>query len=399
MKKELTKISPDLTIPGFDVKVTNERFCRVTSKDGRYEFSAQVSGGILVISGSMFPKPLLEYIGSWKTEMSSIVYEVTAAVDDAITHVANSLRMIDEFSRDGYSAKIKGNWLVLSHSSKPDYSLLMSISDARKCCGNLYATLEYLGPAYQADNNLYRDWEGNRWEICGTKFMQLNIELDELIKALKARILSMGEPDLEIFEWFPKNLEKDLLPLEFTFTPNLDKACVEFSHPSGLSGSLSFALFSTSRDFPPPKQKAVLFTFTHPDYQKPYLRSWLHDHAPEKTLVDIRQILFLVLVLQEVNKKWKSDILIPKLSGHCLQLVNTRLKNNESIILECTPNNKTLLLKGMGDTLSYPLPDIPAVFDANDITRNIVSRAEMHVQEFLKKTGGNRAKKVPELDF
>jgi hypothetical protein len=313
---------------------------------------------------------------AWLTEAKSLA-----------THVEKAFKLMEEFSRDGFSAKMQGKWLVLTHSSKPDYSLRLQLTSDKKA-GSEMARIECCGPAYQADKDLHRDWERNGWEVCGTKFIWAAKRFELLVSDLKTRVLSLGEPDSQILEWFPKRLEKQLLPLGFTFFPNPKKGSIEFSHPSGLLGSISFGLFSISRHYPPPGLKAVLFTFNHPDYQKPYLRSWLHDNKPEKTVTDIQQIVALTLVHQEVSKKWKSDILIPKLNGDSLQLVNTQMKGEKSIILELTPNNDKLLLKGRdGYENNFSIVTHPNAVAAKEIARTMIGLADQHVQQFIRENG------------
>jgi hypothetical protein len=75
MNKELTEISPDLTIPGGDVTVHSPHSCQVRSQDGRYGFSVEIdkSGDCpLKISGNIVSKPWRSrrtYLDCVQTEM------------------------------------------------------------------------------------------------------------------------------------------------------------------------------------------------------------------------------------------------------------------------------------------------------------------------------------------
>jgi hypothetical protein len=392
-REKPNEISPHLTIPGFRVKVANTNSCQVTSKDGRYKVTAKIAGHYIKISGNMFPKPLIQYLA---------LSPFTTIADDVITHVANSLRVMDEFTKEGFSAKIVEEKLVLSHPSKPNYSLRMHLTDARRLAFSTYTEIEYCGPAYAPVG-----W----WAIDNRRFVKIEKDFEELSRQLKARILNLGEPDPRIAQWVSEEIEKELLPLGFTITSAPKETTVELSHPVGLSGSFSWAIFTVGyKDYPNPKypnpyfpddierKNLVLFNFYLPTIQKPYTKSWLVNE-PHEVINDMRRLLALVVIHQEVCNAWKSDILIPKLNGNRLQLVNTRLKESESTILEITPIYDKLLLKTRGEQHTYPIPDTPNAANTKEITQDIVDRADRHVQEFLQKKGNNRPRKVTEIDL
>jgi hypothetical protein len=422
MSKYLTEISSELTIPGFDVKVKTERACQVKSKDGRHKFSAKISHGIIKISGPMFPKPLIEEIGPW--EWNNNAYEYATGADDVITQVAKALQWLDVFSKDGFSAKIAENTLILSHSSKPDYSLRIWITDVRKWIGvkntPVYTLVEYCGPAYDRASNT--KWGREAYEINCYKLVAIDKEFKDLTQELKTRVLNLGEEkDPRIVQWVANEIEKDLQPLGFAFTAQPENALVEFSHPAGLSGSFAFAPFNAGYDFrinqkfPDPHfpadltaEKVVLFTCKLLNSPATYTKSWLVNR-PKDAINNIRGVLALTLVYQEVCKEWKSDILIPKLNGNNLQLVNTKSDYN-STIFELTPDRDTLLLISMDtevleedeepEQLSYPFSNIPTVVDTKEITKVIVDRADKHVQDFIKRKGIKLTHTAPiEIDF
>jgi hypothetical protein len=398
------EITPDLTIPEFEVKVINAHCCQVISKDGRYEFSVEIAGQHIRISGPMFPKPLESRVGPWIWYVNwEEAYEVITDVDDLIAHVAKSLRLLDKFSSDGFSAKIEGKELVLSHSSKPNYSLHMRLTNIRKLKSpfsiytSVYTPVVYCGPAYAEEANT--KWNVKRGTISNYRLIASDKDIRELSQELKKRVLGLGEPDSRIVQWVSQEIEQELVPQGFTFTPKPEKALVEFSHPTGLSGSFSFALFTggcnfdihpkfPNQHFPTDieQEKVVLFTCTSPDIQTPYTKTWLAN-KPNEAINEIRGVLACALVHQEVCKEWKSDILIPKWNGNRLQLVNTKLEGDNAIILELASDEKRLLLKGMGDELSCPILNTPIVVDAKKITQAIVNQANRHVQEFIQANG------------
>jgi hypothetical protein len=410
MSKSPTKISPDLTIPGFTVKVEDSHSCQVKSKDGRYEFSAQFGAKLIKIYGPIFPTPLQDAgVRSW----SDNTFDYSTDADDVITHVANSLRLMDKLSSEGVSAKIDGYWLVLSHPSKPDYSLRMHLTDARKfafCADpSVYTVVEYCGPAY--DEKINAKWQA---DINNHRLIVTNKGLDELAQEIKARVLSLGEKkDPRIAHWVKEEIESALAPQGFTFIPKPEKGIVEFSHPTGVSGSLLFALFTKGIEwdirpkypdlhFPTDieREKVVLFTLDRPNYREPYTKGFLAEE-PEEVIHEFRRLLALRLVYQEVSHAWKSDLLVPKLRESRMLLVNTELDGKEAIVLELTREKDKLVLSGMGEKLSYPILDTPTVVDTEAITRAIVERAEKYVQEFSQKTGYifSQVVEIPELDF
>jgi hypothetical protein len=413
MKNEPTKISPDLTIPGFDVTVHSPHSCQVKSQDGRYEFSAKIEekNENIIISCPRFPMPLTLRAGAW----SSINCQFTTDVDDAITQMANLLRLMDEFSRDGFSAKIERNKLFLSHASKPDYSLRVWPADARKIVSFtdklLYTLVEYCGPAYDAKANTKWKYEG--WDINNSRFIAIDKNFEKFCQELKTRVLNLGEEkDPRIAEWVSEEIENKLAPQGVIFTPRPEKATVDFFHPVGLSGSLSFALFTSNfgydfnQKFPNPnfptdieQEKVVLFSCDRPNYRSPYAKALLAK-KPQQVIEEIRGFLAIALVHQEVCHEWKSDLLVPKLRHSKMLLVNTELDGNKSIILELNRERGRLVLRGMGEELYYPIWDIPTVVDTKEITQTIVKLAEKHIQEFIQNAEYDPPKgSFPEIDF
>jgi hypothetical protein len=411
MKNEPTKISPDLTIPGFDVTVHNPHSCQVRSQDGRYEFSVEINKSHefpLKIYGNILSKSWRLRLGTWDVEGIEFITDA----DDAITQFATLLKLMNKLSSEGFSAKIESGFLVLSNPAKPGYQLHMGLG-SRKIVPlkntSLYTWVEYRGPAYDKKINA-------KWQLDGINNERLivtNKGLEELAQELKARVLSLGEEkDPRITQWVSEEIEKELRSQGFTFASKPEKGIVEFSHPSGLSGSLSFAPFTVgvfdlnprypNTQFPTDigTEKVVLFTLDRRKYREPYTKGFLAEE-PEEVIDEFRRCLAIPLVHQEVGQAWKSDLLVPKLIQSKMCLVNTELVGNESIILELTQEKDKLVLRGMGEELSYPILDTPTVVDTEAITRAIVERAEKHVQEFSQKTGYIHSKvvEVPELDF
>jgi hypothetical protein len=408
-KENPLTISPDLTIPGFTVKVEHPHSCQVKSNNGHHQFSARINEGnnSIQFSGPMFPTPLQDEVGEWCWGDNGFDY--LTDVDDLITHVANSLRLMDQLSSEGVSAKIDGYWLVLSHPSKPDYSLRMHLTDARKfafCADpSIYTTVEYCGPAYDKKINAKWNVPINTYRLIVT-----NKGFEELAQELKARVLSLGEEkDPRIAQWVSEALEEELAPQGFTFSPKPEKTIVEVAHPIGLSGSLSFAAFTRIDDihvtpkFPNPQfptdrmgSKVVLFTCCHPNIQEPFSTAW-SANEPSQAIYHLKGILACSLVYQKICNDWKSDILIPKLNGGRLQLVNTKIKGHESIILDLNPRFNALILNGMGEELSYPIPNTPTIANIEKITGDIIEKADQHVQKFIRE---NRlTSKILEVDL
>jgi hypothetical protein len=407
MRKKLTEISPSLTIPGFHVKVENPHSCKVQAKDGQHKFSADIIDRAMIISGPTFPTPLGLRIGLWK----AVGCQFATDADNSITHVANSLKLMDKLSNDGFLTKIDKNWLVLSHPSKPDYSLCMSLTGVRKVVPlkntSLYTGVTYCGPAYDEEPN--KKWKQDWWVINNFKLIVIDKDLEKFSQNLKTRVLNLGEPDHRIYPWVNQNLEHKLLPQGVIFTPIPEKGVVEFSHPVGLSGSLSFAPFTAGLaldlkpKFPNPHfptdlepKKVVLFTCNRPKCREPYAKALLADE-PQDAISHIQKVLALRLVYQEVCNAWKSSLLVPKLQPSKLLLVNPKLDGDKSIILALTPEKDKLLLKGMGEQLSYPTSNTPIVIDTKKITQVIVNLAEKHVQEFIQANG--LTTKITEIDF
>jgi hypothetical protein len=407
MKKEQTEISPDLTIPGFDVTVEDEHSCQVRSQDGRYEFSAKIHKDrfgpyFLMISGNMLRNTYKVWLGPWSWRG----LEFTTDADDVITQIANSLKLMDQLSSEGFSAKIDDGDLVLSHPSKPDYQLRMVLADARKIVPlkntSLYTRVEYRGPAYNKEAN-------TKWQLDGIdngRLIVTNKGLEELAQEIKTRILSLGEEkNPRITQWVSEEIEKELCSQGFTFTSKPEECSVEFSHPTGLSGSLAFAPFTVGYEFdfnskyPNPqfptdieREKAVLFTLDRRKYRKPYTKGF-SAKEPQKVIDEFRQCLVISLLHREVCHAWKSDILVPKLQGKRLQFVNTKMEGDDSIILELTVEKDEVKLKGSRKT--YKISD-----DPGEIAQAIADLAEKHVQEFIQANGIKLTNtRVVEIDF
>jgi hypothetical protein len=409
MSKKLTEISPDLTIPGFDVTVHNPHSCQVKSQDGRHEFSVEIDKSRkyrLTISAS---NSWSFCLGAWKW----CGIEYTTDADDVITHFANSLKLMDQLSSEGFSAKIDRG-LVLSHPSKPGYQLRMGLGDARKIVPlkntSVYTWVEYRGPAYDYSKANINLLSGLHF-LGSERLIVTNKGLEELAEELKARILSLGEKAPGIAQWVKGEIESALAPQGFTFTPKPEKAIVEFSHPTGLSGSLSFAPFTAftaggdydiNPKYPNPQfptdigtEKVVLFTLDRRNYREPYTKGFLEKN-PQEVIHEFRRFLALPLVYQEVCDVWKSDILVPKLNGNSLQLVNTKIEGDDSIVLELTVEEEKekdkLALKNKDQKDYYEISD-----DPGEIAQTIVGLAETHVQEFIQANG--LTTKIIEIDF
>jgi hypothetical protein len=383
MSKKLNEFSSKLSIPGFDVKVKNKHSCIVKSKDGRHKFSAKIEDNSIKIVGTMFDDPLGDVVGPFG--------RFTQDADDVITCLANSVKLLGGFSSNGFSAKIVGKELVLSHSSKPDYSLRMYLTDARKLTSSpynsVYTLVRYCGPAYDEEAN--KKWMFDLG-INSHRLVATDKDFDELTRELKDRVLSLGEPDPIIAQWVTQEIENALAPQGFTFTPNPKKDIVEFAHPTGVFGSLSFAPFTADLDYDIPpkyphphfptdieKPKVVLLTLDRPNYRKPYTTAFLAKESQE-VIHAIQGFLAIALVHKE-SHAWRSDLLVPKLRYSKLLLVNTERPGNEAI-LEIKREKDKLVLKSAGEVLSYPLSNTPTVVDTKEITQAIVERAERHIQ-------------------
>jgi hypothetical protein len=413
MSKKLTEISRDLTIPGFDVNVENAGLsCKVKSKDGRHQFSVEIDESIqeLTLSWNMPRMYWAIPVGDWEEQG----IKFTTEADEAITQVTTLLKLMDRLSSEGFSAKIDGRWLALSHPSKQGYSLRMCLTDARKISSLtnslLYTRVKYCGPAYDEEAN--QKWKLDK-SIYSDRLIVTNQDFEELVQEIRSRILSLGEEkDPRITQWVSEEIEKELHSQGFTFIPKPVKGIVEFLHPTGISGSLAFAPFTVgykydfnskypNLQFPTDigTEKVVLFTLDRPNYREPYTKGFLAKE-PQQVIDEIRGFLALRIVYQGVCKAWKSDLLVPKLRQTKMLLVNTEL-DDKHIILELARENDKLVLRGMGEELSSPILDTPTVVDTEAITRAIVERAEKHVQEFSQKTGYIHSKvvEVPELDF
>jgi hypothetical protein len=355
----------------------------------------------LKISGNMLRQPSAFSVGAWKCGG----IEFTEDVDDVIIHLAKSLKLMDKLSSEGFSAKIDRG-LVLSHPSKPGYQLRMGLGDARKIVPlkntSVYTWVEYCGPAYE-DKDTETKWKIR--SINNVKFVVTNKNFEELAEELKARVLRLGEEkDPRITQWVSEEIEKELCSQGFTFIPKPEEGIVEFLHPTGLSGSLSFAHFSAgvhtiNTKFPNPHfptdigaEKVVLFTWDRPNCREPYTKALLAK-KPQEVIDEFRQCLAISLVHREVCHAWKSDLLVPKLEGKSLQLVNAKIEGDDSIILELTVENGKLVLKDKKDKKnSYEISD-----DPGEIAQTIADLAEKHVQEFIQENGITT--KIIEIDF
>jgi hypothetical protein len=330
---------------------------------------------------------------------------VARYADEIITNVANSLRLMDVFSSDGFSARIDGKKLVLSHSSKPDYSLEMFIADARRLYGSRspYAVVYYSGPEYNPCNS--------QWNITNLRYVRIPKNFEKFADGLKARVLKLGEPDTRIFQWVENAIGDALLSYGFTITPRPEKNVVEISHPVGISGSYSISHYTVgelfddfSFEWPNPHfptdietQKVVFFTYNLPDTQEPPVTTGCPINLAElPSIYEIQTILALSLVYQEFCNTFKSDILTPgwkkrKNKGmweeEILQLVNPKLNGNESVILTlrrkyCDKQRKNyLVLEGMEQKLTFPFSDTPPFVDTEKVTQAMVKLARKFLQE------------------
>jgi hypothetical protein len=318
---------------------------------------------------------------------------------------------MDKLSSEGFSAEMEENWLVLSHPSKPNYELRMSLANVQRIVGlknnSLYTRVEYRGPAYN-DRDAYRKWQLN--SIDNSRLIVINKDFEELAQELKTRFLKLGEPDSRITKWVDQEIEKELLPQGFTFTPKPEEGIVEFSHPVGLSGTLSWGLFSGNFEdldskYPNPhfptdieNERFVLFTCNLPNTQYPYTNGWKANSA-DSAISDFRGILAIVLVYQEVCNAWKSDILEPRIENNSLQLVNTRLPKEKAIAFELAVRYNKLRLwdHTRQEYRDYKFSNAPTVVNTKEITQAILAEADQHVQEFIRAQGPNTA--VPEVDI
>jgi hypothetical protein len=269
----------------------------------------------------------------------------------------------------------------------------MHLTHARKfafCADpSIYTTVEYCGPAYDKKINA-------KWQLDGIdngRLIVTNKGLEELAQEIKARILSLGEEkDPRIAQWVSEEIEKDLAPNGFTFVPKPGKDIVEFSHPTGLSGTLSFAPFTADGNFvfnpkypnlqfptDIEKPKVVLFSCARPNSRKPYTKAFLVED-PQEVVNEFLGLLALPLVYQEVCQAWKSNLLVPKLRYSKILLVNPELAGNDSIILELTREKDKLVLKGMEEERFYPMSNTPLAVDTKAITQDIAELAEKYVQ-------------------
>jgi hypothetical protein len=87
---------------------------------------------------------------------------------------------------------------------------------------------------------------------------------------------------------------------------------------------------------------------------------------------------------------------VPKLNGDSLQLVNTKIEGDDSIILELTVEENKLSLNGKGNRRkSYKISD-----DPGKIAQTIADLAEKHVQEFIQENGIKLTNtRAVEIDF
>jgi hypothetical protein len=87
--------------------------------------------------------------------------------------------------------------------------------------------------------------------------------------------------------------------------------------------------------------------------------------------------------------------IVPKLNVDSLQLVNTKIEGDESIILELTLEGDKFRLREKDREKPHKISDNPG-----EIAQTIVGLAEKHVQEFTQETDYIRPTTiVPELDI
>jgi hypothetical protein len=387
-----------MRLPGFDVEVTvNGLSCKVKSQDGRYWFSAEIDeDSYMHISGDVYG---LVKVNDRRTASSKDEIEYIHYADDIITQAANCLKLMEKLSSDGFSAKINRSELVLSHSSKPGYSLVLDIEEVRRIDSplypSLYAEVKYLGPAYED--------KGEKWKYRGysrdtKRLVAIDQDLDKFAEGLKARVLSLGDEKHLIPQW-GQEMQAELQLQGFTSILDPKEGIVKFSHPGGLKGSLAlvpegfwydFSQKYRDSDFPNDiieEKEVLLLTYNFSNDREPKLIEY--DNNPHKIARAIAELAEkyvqtrrpLRLVYEEISKLWKSDTLVPKLRNFKLLLVNPELDGNDSIILELTQEKDKLVLRSMGEERSYPMANTTTEVDVKAITQDIVALAEKNVQK------------------
>jgi hypothetical protein len=390
-------ISKNLSIPGFDVRVGNNGLsCQVKSQDGRYTFSAKINEDSFIhIRGDVYGvvKVNNRRTASFKDKIKYIQY-----ADDLITQAANALKLVDKLSSDGFSAKINRSELVLSHSSKQGYSLVLDIEEVRRIDSplypSLYAEVKYLGPAYEDKGE---KWKYRGYSLDTSRLVAIDQDLDKFAEGLKARVLSLGDEKHLIPQW-GQEMQAELQLQGFTSTIDPKEGIVKFSHPGGLSGSLAltphaywydFSQKYRDSDFPNDiieEKEVLLLTYSFSNDREPKVIKYDNNpHEIARAIAELAEKYVqarrpLRLVYEEISKSWNSDTLVPKLRNFKLLLVNPRLIGNESIILELTREEDKLVLRGMGEERSYPMANTTTEVDVKAITQDIVALAEKYVQ-------------------
>jgi hypothetical protein len=73
---------------------------------------------------------------------------------------------------------------------------------------------------------------------------------------------------------------------------------------------------------------------------------------------------------------------VPKLNGNSLQLVNTKIEGDDSIILELTVEGDKFRLREKDKEKPHKISDNPG-----EIAQKIASLAEKHVKKFIQANG------------
>jgi hypothetical protein len=201
----------------------------------------------------------------------------------------------------------------------------------------------------------------------------------------------------------------------FTSTLDPKEGLVKFSHPGGLKGSLAlepdFLWYDFSQKYPDSdfpndiliEKEVLLLTYNFSNDREPKVIEY--NNNPHKIARAIAKLAekyvhvnrTLPLVYREVCHAWKSDILVPKLNGDSLQLVNMKIEGDDSIVLELTVEEEKdkLALKNKDKKDYYEISD-----DPGEIAQTIVDLAEKHVQEFIQANGIKLTNtRVVEIDF
>jgi hypothetical protein len=265
----------------------------------------------------------------------------------------------------------------------------------------------YCGPAYEdkGEKWKYRDYS---WD--SSRLVAIDQDLDKFAEGLKARVLSLGDEKHLIPPQWGQEMQAELQLQGFTSTIEPKEGIVKFSHPGGLKGSLAliphgswydFSQKCRDSDFPNDiliEKEVLLACNLLNDQKSKFIKYDNNPHEIARAIAKLAEKYVQVnrtlpLVYREVCHAWKSDILVPKLNGDSLQLVNTKLKGDDSIILELTPEKDKLVLKDKKDY--YEISD-----DPREIAQTIADLAEKHVQEFIQANGIKLTNtRVVEIDF